>query len=213
VKTTRRVLICCATVLLAACTRQVGGLATLPFDETPGPLVPLVVDVDQILLDQQAMRAITGGGDDLNIIPTMDGKQPVDIDQFSEELPTDCRFVFAETATFGSDVADFHKTTFQYPPGGGLISEGAAVYRDTGAARHAFDRLVSTVQRCGSESVGRLFVGDWTAGEDSLQIRPGGCGRDYRLKSAVLIEVTFCSFPDSVPDIVMTSIAAKVPGG
>ena len=29
---------------------------------------------------------------------------------------------------------------------------------------------------------------------------PNGCGRDYRLKSVVLVEVTFCAFPDSVPD-------------
>jgi hypothetical protein len=28
----------------------------------------------------------------------------------------------------------------------------------------------------------------------------------------VLVEVTFCTFPDSVPDIVMTNIMEKVPG-
>jgi hypothetical protein len=27
----------------------------------------------------------------------------------------------------------------------------------------------------------------------------------------VLVEVTFCGFPESVPDIVMTNITAKVP--
>ena len=44
-------------------------------------------------------------------------------------------------------------------------------------------------------------------------MRPGGdCGRDYRLKSVVLAEVTFCSFPESVPEIVMTNLVAKVPG-
>jgi hypothetical protein len=32
------------------------------------------------------------------------------------------------------------------------------------------------------------------------------------LKSVVLVEVTFCTFPDSVPDIVMTNIMEKVPG-
>ncbi|HEX2286208.1 MAG TPA: sensor domain-containing protein, partial [Mycobacterium sp.] len=39
-----------------------------------------------------------------------------------------------------------------------------------------------------------------------------GCGRDYRVKNVVLVEVTACRFPDSVPDIVMTNILAKVPG-
>ncbi len=32
------------------------------------------------------------------------------------------------------------------------------------------------------------------------------------MKSVVLVEVTFCAFPDSVPDIVMTNILANVPG-
>jgi len=49
-------------------------------------------------------------------------------------------------------------------------------------------------------------------GADSAHTRPGSCGRDYRVKSAVLVEVTFCAFPDSVPDIVMSNILANVPG-
>jgi len=45
-----------------------------------------------------------------------------------------------------------------------------------------------------------------------VQMRPGnGCGRDYRVKNVVLVEVTSCAFPDSVPDIVMTNILARVP--
>jgi hypothetical protein len=44
-----------------------------------------------------------------------------------------------------------------------------------------------------------------------LKTRPGNCGRDYRVKSVVLIEITFCRFPESVPDIVMTNILANVP--
>jgi hypothetical protein len=39
-----------------------------------------------------------------------------------------------------------------------------------------------------------------------------GCGRDYRVKNVVLVEVTSCAFPPSVPDIVMTNILARVPG-
>ncbi|MEQ0607416.1 sensor domain-containing protein, partial [Mycobacterium tuberculosis] len=57
-----------------------------------------------------------------------------------------------------------------------------------------------------------LFVSRWTAGGNSLHIRAGDCGRDYRVLSAALLEVTFCGFPESVSDIVMTNIAANVPG-
>ena len=34
---------------------------------------------------------------------------------------------------------------------------------------------------------------------------------DHHVKNVVLVEVTSCAFPDSVPDIVMTNILAKVP--
>ena len=41
-----------------------------------------------------------------------------------------------------------------------------------------------------------MFVGDWTATADSVQTRPdNGCGRDYRLKNVVLVEVSACAFP------------------
>jgi hypothetical protein len=43
-------------------------------------------------------------------------------------------------------------------------------------------------------------------------MRPGGCGRDYRVLSVALLEVTYCGFPESVPAIVMTNIVANVPG-
>jgi hypothetical protein len=59
---------------------------------------------------------------------------------------------------------------------------------------------------------GQLFVGEWKADVGSLHMRPGGCGRDYRVLSVALLEVTFCGFPQSVSDIVMTNIVANVPG-
>ena len=74
-----------------------------------------MVHVDEVLLDQAQIRAITGGGQNVTIIPSMDGKSPVDIEQLAAEVPADCRFVFAETATFGPDIEDFRKTTFQDP--------------------------------------------------------------------------------------------------
>jgi hypothetical protein len=165
------------------------------------------------MLDQSQMRAITGAGDDLTIVPSMDGKIPVDIEHLAETTPPQCKWIFAETQTFGPDVEEFHKTTFQNPPDGGLISEGAAAYRDHDTARRAFDNLVGLVEGCGSTTFAPMFVGDWSATLDALQTRPdNGCGRDYRVKSVVLVEVTFCQFPRSVPDIVMTNILAKVPG-
>jgi hypothetical protein len=66
---------------------------------------------------------------------------------------------------------------------------------------------------CASTTLGPMFVGDWSSTPDSVQMRPGnGCARDYRVKYVVLVEVTSCAFPDSVPDIVMANILARVPG-
>jgi PknH-like extracellular domain len=201
---------CAAAVLAAGCTQTVSGAAMRPApgmdDDSLSP-----IDVEKIMLDQSQMRAITGAGEDLSIIPSMDGKIPVDIEPLVESAPPQCQWLFAETQTFGTDVEEFHKTTFQNPPDGGLISEAAAAYRDPGAARAVFDDLVALVDGCSSTTSGSMLVGQWTATADTLKTRPGDCGRDYRLKSVVLIEVTFCRFSDSVPDIVMTNILANVP--
>jgi hypothetical protein len=202
-------LLCGAVVLTAACTRVVDGTATAGY--TGGAKGINGVNVDTVLLDQSRMRAITGAGEHLTIIPSMDGSTPVDIDTLADTTPHACRFVFAETATFGPDIEEFHKTTFQDPPDGALISEGAAAYRDVATAQHAFTALVSTVTDCADGSSGQLFVGDWKADATTLHLGPGGCGRDYRVLSVALVEVTFCGFPQSVSDIVMTNIAANFP--
>jgi hypothetical protein len=203
---------CAAALLTVGCTQTVAGsaLRAIPGidDDSQSP-----VDVETILLDQAQMRAITGAGEDLTIVPTMDGKIPVDIEPLAESAPPQCQWVFAETQTFGRDFEEFHKTTFQNPPDGGLISEAAAAYRDPATARGVFADLVAHVQSCSATTFGPMFVGEWAASADTLQTRPAGaCGRDYRVKSVVLAEVTACTFPDSVPDIVMTNILANVPG-
>lgn len=200
----------CAALLTVACTHTVAGSAER---STPGidedSRSP--VDVDVVLLEQSRMRAITGGGTDLTIIPTMDGKYPVDVSVFADRVPAQCSWIFAETQVFGPEVEEFHKTTYQNPPRGALISQGAAGYRDAGTARHAFDGVVALVQDCGSSTSG--YVGTWAATGDTVRTRTSSeCGRDYRLKSAVLVEVTFCAYPASVPDIVMTNLAARIPG-
>lgn len=202
---------CAAVFLIAGCTQSVAGQAV---KAAPGidddSLSP--VDVEGVMLDQSQMRAITGAGQDLTIIPTMDGKVPVDIEPLAESAPPQCRWIFAETETFGPDVEEFHKTTFQNPPDSALISQGAAAYRDPVTARSAFDNLVDLIGDCGSTTFGPMFVGDWTATDNTVQTRAdNGCGRDYRVKNVVLVEVTACRFPASVPDIVMTNILAKVP--
>ena len=199
-----------AVLLAASCTRVVGGIAVPGF----GPAAKGVhgVNVDTILLDQPRMGAITGAGEHLTIIPSMDGNRPVDIDVLADSTPRECRFLYAETATFGSDIEEFHKTTFQDPPDGALISEGAAAYPDVDTARRAFGALVNSVADCAGGSSGQLSAGDWEAKADSLHLGPGGCGRDYRVLSVAMLEVTVCGFPQSVSDIVMTNIAANIPG-
>lgn len=201
----------CATLLVTGCMHTVAGTAVRSApgidEDSRSP-----VDVDTLMLDQQQMRAITGAGDDLTIIPSMDGKFLVDIDELSKTAPPQCEWVFAETRTFGPDVEEFHKTTYQNPPDGGLISQAVAGYRDRAAARRAFDNLIVLADTCGATTYGAMVLGDATATPDSLQTRsPGVCGRDYRVKNVVLAEVTYCAFPESVPDIVMTNILLKVP--
>ena len=196
--------------LVPACTNTVTGAAV--------PAVPGIdddsrspVDVDVVLLEQAQMRAITGAGDDLTVIPSMDGKLPVDIEGLLDAAPAQCRWFFAETETFGPEVEEFHKTTYQDPPDAALISQGAAAYQDPATARRAFDGLAGLVADCESTQYGPLLVGDSTFADESLQLRAGACGRDYRVKSVVLVEVTFCRFPPSVPDIVMTNLLAQIP--
>lgn len=150
---TRPLLLCGATLLIAACTRVVGGTASATFGgDRQGML-----DVATILLDQSRMQAITGSGDDLTIIPTMDTTYPVDVDDFAQPIPRECRFIYAETAVFGSEIEAFHKTTFQDRPDGSLISEAAAAYRDAGTARRAFDTHGGHRPRLRGKS-GRLAV-------------------------------------------------------
>lgn len=207
----RAAALCAATMLVAGCAQTVNGLAVRPL---PGidedSLSP--VDVDTVLLERAQMQAITGGGEDLTAIPGMDSKSPVDIDVLLESVPLQCQWVFAETQVFGSEVEEFHKSTFQDPPRGGLISQAAAGYRDASVAQRAFNDLVGRITGCDGTDSGPAIVGDVTTAPDSAHTRPGGCGRDYRVKSAVLVEVTYCAFPASVPDIVMSNILDNVPG-
>jgi hypothetical protein len=205
----RLLLAVCATALSVACTSTVTGSAVRSAlgvdDDSRSP-----IDVDGVLLEQSRMRAITGAGDDLTVIPSMDGKSPVDIDVFAKRVPTPCAWIFAETQTFGPELEEFHKTTYQNPPEGSLISQGAAAYRDVATARHAFDGLADEVDACGSSTAG--YVGEWTVTSDAIRTRTSNeCGRDYQLKSVVLVEVTFCAYPPSVPDIVMTNILERIP--
>ena len=58
-----------------------------------------------------------------------------------------------------------------------------------------------------------LKFGDVVTEDSALRTRASAeCGRDYRLKSAVLAEVTFCAYAESVPRIVMTNLLRNVPG-
>lgn len=203
-------LMCAAAVLTTACSQTVTGIAIRPppaVDENSRS----PVDVDRVLLDRAQMQAVTGAGTDLTAIPGTESKFPVDIEQMMKTVPPQCDWVYAETQVFGSEVEEFHKTTYQNPPDGGLISQAAAGYRDAATAERAFDAVVEQVAQCEASGSGTAVVGEVTASENSIHTRPGNCGRDYRVKSVVLVEVTFCAFPDSVPDIVMTNILANVP--
>ncbi len=216
---TGRVLLCALAIALSGCTQTVSGSATRPVpgldENSRSP-----VDVDSVLLDRSQMQALSGAGADLTPVPGMESKVPVDIptdqgflpDVFARDLPAECGWLFAETEVFGPDVEEFHKTTYQSPRRGGLLSQAAAGYRDDATAGIALTDLTRRIGACSDTDEGSTLVGDVLATDDSVRIRPGACGRDYQVKSVVLIEVTSCSFPDSVPDLVMTNIVDNVPG-
>ncbi len=216
---TGRVLLCAVAILISGCAQTVAGTATRPVpgidEDSRSP-----VDVDAVLLDRDQMQAITGSGPDLTAVPGMESKVPVDIPVNSgflpevvvSSVPPQCEWLFAETEVFGTAVEEFHKTTYQNPARGALISQGAAGYVDPAAAVSALAGLTRRITECGDTDQGPVLVGAADATDDAVSFRAGSCGRDYRVKSAVMIEVTFCSFPDSVPDLVMTNIANKVPG-
>lgn len=199
-----------AAVLLAGCTHTVGGTAArtapLPDEKSRSP-----VDVDTVLLDRQQMQALTGAGADLTPIPGMESKMPVDVDHLLGTVPAQCSWLVAETQVFGDEVEEFHKTSYQNPPDGALISQAAAGYRDVDTARRAFGGLVDSIRRCADTPAGPALVGPVTTTEDTARTRPGSCGRDYRIKAEVLAEITFCAFADSVSDTVMANIMTNIP--
>jgi hypothetical protein len=170
------------------------------------------LDVDELLLTTPELRDLTGAGLDLNGVPGMDSKQMVDDDLLVGSAPPECQFVFRESAIFGPDVKQFHKTSFQTPPKQALLSEAAAAYLDANTASRAFANITDLVKSCGATSSGYSYVYDWTADQQTLHAESfGDCGRIYRLQSTVLIEVTYCGYSSRVvPDLVATRIAAKV---
>lgn len=84
--TAKTLLVVCAAAISVACSHTVTGDAVRAApgldDDSRSP-----VDVDHVLLEQSQMRAITGAGEDLTVIPSMDGKLPVDIDQMADAVP------------------------------------------------------------------------------------------------------------------------------
>jgi hypothetical protein len=194
---------------VASCSRVVGGTA-LPL--AAPPTSDGGVQLGRIMLGTARMRAILGADEQLSIIPTMDSGSPTDIDDLAATVPPPCHFIFADTEVFGSATTHFHKTTYQYPPQAAMISEGAAVYPDADASHHAFDALLAAVAGCADTAAGPGLVGEWAGDEQSLHTSAGACGRAYQLKSVVLLEVTYCGFSPSDSDLVLTNLAANVPG-
>jgi hypothetical protein len=198
-------LICTAAVLAAGCTQRVDGAALPVSSETPGG----VIKVDGVLLGPAQMRAVTDSLA-LTVSPGMNGKAPIDDHEPARAVPPVCQFAFADSATFGPDTEDFRKTSYRIDADSERISEAAAAYDDATAARRAFARLRNDVIGCADTFYGRFLVGDWTADSASVRMRLASCGRDYRLKSSVVVEVTFCDFPDTITEAVLSNILSRI---
>jgi hypothetical protein len=201
----RLALVCAAVVLTAGCTQQVDGAALPVLSQAPGG----VVRVDGVLLGPAQMRAVTGSLD-LAVSPGMNGKAPIDDPELATAVPSACQFVFADSSTFGPDTEDFRKTSYRIAAGNERISEAAAAYHGAKAAGEAFARLRTAVIGCADTHYGRVLVGEWKADTSSVRMRLASCGRDYRLKSSVVVEVTFCGFPDATTGAVMANIVSRI---
>lgn len=46
----------------------------------------------------------------------MDGTSPVNIDALAQTAPRECRFIYDETATFGTDLGRFTRRPFRTRP-------------------------------------------------------------------------------------------------
>lgn len=193
-------------MLSTGCTQLVGGLPVRGAEAAD----PDALTADRVLMSQEQMRAVTGAGLDLTIIPGMSSTSPLDDDELAATVPPACRFIFAETSIFGTDLTDFRKVVFQYPPRRALISQAAAVYPDPVVARRAFDAFSAAVAACADSPAGTL-LGGWTVTADTLRTRPRDCGRDYRLKNTVLVEVVSCGLPESVGEIVLANLGNRIP--
>jgi len=202
----RLALVCTAAVLASGCTQRVDGAALPVSSKTPGG----VVKVDGVLLGRAQMRAVTDSLG-LTVSPGMNGKAPIDDRESARSVPPFCQFVFADSATFGPDAEDFRKTSYRVDADSERISEAAASYDGATAARRAFARLRDDVIDCADSFYGRFLVGEWTADAASVRMRLSSCGRDYRLKSSVIVEVTFCDFPDAITEAVMSNILSRIP--
>ena len=197
-----------ALTVMTGCARMVGGTALAPV--APSITTP-AVDVGRIMLDPSRVRALLGADEQLTVIPTMDSATPVDLEDLAAAVPEPCRFTVADTAVFGTSFTHFHKTTYQYPPKAALLSQAAALYPDPESARRALDALVSKVSACAKSSAGPDLVTDWSADDGFVHTRAATCGRAYQIKSAVLLEVTYCGFTESDANLIVANMAHAIP--
>ena len=105
-------------------------------------------------------------------VPSTDGKIPVDFSDLMTERRSNAMGL-RRTQIFGSELEEFHKSIFQNPPDGGLISEAAAGYRDPDTARR-LRRSCRARLRLRCDKTRPTSIGEWTADVDSLRTRPAG---------------------------------------
>jgi hypothetical protein len=197
-----------AAAVAGGCVRVVDGTAYMP--PTEGPYLN-GLDVDELLLTTEELRDLTGAGLDLNGVPGMDSISTVDDRLLVDSVPTECQFILLESLTFGPDVKQFHKTSFQTPPKQAMLSEAAAAYIDPDTARRAFDSVEELVKTCAASASGYPYVYDYTAEPDVVSAESvGDCGRVYRLEVPVLVEVTYCGYSHVVPGLLASRIASRV---
>ncbi|MEB3983889.1 sensor domain-containing protein [Mycobacterium sp. 663a-19] len=161
------------------------------------------ITTDSLVVSLDDVRRISGV-DALQAGPRSEVRQPR---HSNSDAPGPCRAVFDQEATLDDGWTQFRSVTFNGDTYGGVgdvkirgvanVIQAVGIYRDDGAARAAFDRLVSTLTACsGLHAANYDFTLDQTD-PSTVAFNSDQWKLIYRVKSSALINVGALGLPQS----------------
>jgi hypothetical protein len=188
---------CCAGILISGCGHQ-GAAGTANSAPPPPPPKP---DATSLILSIDDVQRIAGVND---LADPQGGKnEPSHFPHL--QIPGPCLPAYHEDVAFGTDWAQFrtvaYATDTNRGPGQATamvdIIQAAGVYRDASSARAAFDRVAAALTACADLDDPRYGFGVNKKDPATLAVDTGQWKRGFRVKSAVLVEVSAIGFPAS----------------